>query len=175
MTLPKRKGEPGYDGHPPVHMPARDIPGADRGAIPSLQNDNTDRITPLYRRKIIEPDQFRAAERFQRDWQDMQIVPVSGVSQIGGNKSRGDYTPSQRKIDAAKAYALACKALGVEGAAFLTNIACHGVTVEKTGKCLGFKNEQQSMGAFKACLNMLVGHYGMKPIGLASVIRSWIG
>ncbi len=156
---------PGYEGNGPIFAPARDIQSKDpltgqmrRETIPSIQNDNVDRITLLFRRGSINARQCAAANKLQRDWERSQISPcASTLGNAGAGGGRHDFTPSDAKIAAGNAYHAAIVALG-RWLSIVHLVALDNLTVTEASKRLGVHN-LVGMDRLDAGLEILAAHY----------------
>ena len=164
MTI-QPKLQPGHDGEPPVHVPARDIESIDRWTgkkrretPDSPMNINVDRIEWLFTHGVIEQHHHQAARRLQRDWEVGLIMPYAQMGVIGGGSGRADFTPAQIKIDSQTRFHDAMKAIGPKGSRIVDLVALQAMSVQKAAAAMRVHN-LKAQGMLVVALDILAQHY----------------
>ncbi|HVV64880.1 MAG TPA: DUF6456 domain-containing protein [Rhizomicrobium sp.] len=153
-------GEPGYEGHPPEKMPARDFPEVEENGVrkppEGRVNVNIDRIEWLYAHDLIEARQCEAARLLSKDWELAQIEPRASTVLVGagGGEAR---LPTDVKVDAMKRHGAARKALG-RGWPIIELIVQDRLSVEAASARLRL-HAKVGMGYLQLALHMLADHY----------------
>jgi len=164
MTI-QPKLQPGHDGEPPVHVPARDIESIDRWTgkkrretPDSPMNINVDRIEWLFTHGVIEQRHHQAARRLQRDWEIGLIMPYAQMGVVAGNSGKPDFTPAHAKMDAMERFGDAKRAVGPKGFRIIDLVALQAMSVQKAAAAMRV-HQQRAQGMLLVALDVLAAHY----------------
>lgn len=168
MRDPAKGAEPGYDGEPPKHLPARDIEGVDkwtgkrvRETPKSDMNVNTSRLAWLLARDHITKRQAKAGSNLFDDWYFSQRIQYSQMGVLAGISGRTDYTPAQAKLEAAQRFhaaASALKAASQRAWQMVDLVVLQELSVERASARLHIKSTR-GFGNLEAGLDILASHY----------------
>jgi hypothetical protein len=161
--------KPGYDGHEPVFMPARDIESRDRmtgrivrEVIDGPENVNSTRIRAMQVRKRLTDRQAAAASRYQDDWQLSMICPTASAGGTAGGGGVARSTLPDAKLDAMDRHAKARRAMGGRCAPVVDLVALENKIVEVAANELRIHN-QKATAWLEVGLDLLADHYRIPP------------
>lgn len=164
MTMTASK--PGYDGHEPEFMPARDIESRDRmtGKIvretpDGPQNVNHNRITMMLAGKRLEPRQAEAAGNYYRDWHDSERLVLASAALVRVDGSgRACSTVNDHKLDAGKCRKQAEMSLKPRFRPIIWKVVIEGKLMEVAASELHI-HHQRAAERLEIGLDLLADHY----------------